>query len=148
MFDVRLSLTQKPPFMLDTKTEELFTHERYADFNMMLGFGDGDIKHIDMRTGQILHTTSDPYVDGIGSIVYNANSNAFVTSGYTDFSVWNIDDATGEARVWSHSHPSATAAVDSGGDYTTNAVFAEDDLILVTSSAGTIETFRQEFDIV
>jgi WD40 repeat protein len=53
MFDVRMSLAQKPPFMLDTKKEELFAHERYADFNMLLGFGNGDIMHVDMRTGQM-----------------------------------------------------------------------------------------------
>lgn len=48
MFDTRDRITQAA-FFLNVKKDDLFTHERYNDFNVMLGFGDGTIKHIDMR---------------------------------------------------------------------------------------------------
>ena len=48
LFDTRTKITEAA-FYIDTRKEDLFTHERYADFHVLLGYGDGEIKHIDMR---------------------------------------------------------------------------------------------------
>lgn len=68
LFDVRTRL-HKPVYhadfgkpvrslarVLDPTTrlhvQELYTHERYSDYHLLLGFGDGEIKHLDMRSAQ------------------------------------------------------------------------------------------------
>ncbi len=48
LFDSRTPMTQ-PGFYRDTHKEDLYTHERYNGFHVLLGFGDGEIHHIDMR---------------------------------------------------------------------------------------------------
>jgi hypothetical protein len=48
LFDSRQKITQSA-FFIDLKEDDLFCHERYNDFNCLLGFGNGKIKHIDMR---------------------------------------------------------------------------------------------------
>lgn len=58
MYEMSMQLTHKRRMYVHTTRllnvclpQELFTHERYADYHVLLGYGDGDIKHIDMRTG-------------------------------------------------------------------------------------------------
>lgn len=48
MFDSRTKITEAA-FYIDARQDDLFCHERYNDFNVLLGFGDGLFKHIDMR---------------------------------------------------------------------------------------------------
>jgi hypothetical protein len=118
LFDARDKITSAA-FYIDTRTEDLFTHERYNDFMVLLGYGDGEIKHIDMRQARTvsvtdlvsfdapvhlthsshsrfaaaipsflscsLCTVQDPFVEAIGGIEFNAESEAFVVSGYTEY---------------------------------------------------------------
>jgi hypothetical protein len=49
LFDARTKITEAVYYM-DCKKEDLYTHERYNDFNVLLGFGDGEVRHIDMRS--------------------------------------------------------------------------------------------------
>jgi len=48
LFDTRSKITEAA-FYIDTRKEDLFTHERYSDFGVLLGYGDGEMKHLDMR---------------------------------------------------------------------------------------------------
>lgn len=48
LFDQRTKITQST-FYMDLKKSDLFCHERFNDFQVLLGFGDGKFKHIDMR---------------------------------------------------------------------------------------------------
>jgi len=36
-------------FVLPLVSQHLYTHERFTDYNVLLGFGDGEVQHIDMR---------------------------------------------------------------------------------------------------
>jgi hypothetical protein len=109
MFDTRTAI-KDAAFYQHTKEVDLFCHERYSDFGVLLGYGDGTIKHIDMRVKDkmqvkeqntcgvrvsiaysqccvvlcSLHSVQDPYIDAIGQIEYNAESEAIVVSGYTE----------------------------------------------------------------
>jgi hypothetical protein len=83
LFDPRTKITEAS-FYMNVKKEDLFTHEPINEFQLLLGFGDGMIKHIDLRTARVLHTKRDPYVEAIGCIEYNAQSNAMIVSGYTE----------------------------------------------------------------
>lgn len=47
-FDVRQKITDAA-FFLDLRKDDLFCHERFDDFNLLLGFGDGEFCHVDMR---------------------------------------------------------------------------------------------------
>ena len=48
LYDQRTQI-RKASFSIDLQHQDLYTHERYNDFNVLLGFGDGSFKHIDMR---------------------------------------------------------------------------------------------------
>lgn len=48
LFDSRTKITEAA-FYMDTRKVDLFTHDRYNDVHVMLGYGDGEIKHVDMR---------------------------------------------------------------------------------------------------
>lgn len=41
----------------DVQHRDLFCHERYDDFNVLLGFGDGQIKQLDVRQPQSVSVT-------------------------------------------------------------------------------------------
>jgi len=56
LFDARDKITSTA-FYIDTRTEDLFTHERYNDFMVLLGYGSGEIKHIDMRQARTVSVT-------------------------------------------------------------------------------------------
>lgn len=48
MFDTRSNITEAA-FFINTRKVDLFTHERYSEFGVVLGYGDGEMKHLDMR---------------------------------------------------------------------------------------------------
>lgn len=48
LFDVRTAI-KKAAYYQHTRTLDLFCHERYNEYNVLFGYGDGSIKHIDMR---------------------------------------------------------------------------------------------------
>src|SRR5690349_18592338 len=67
-------------------SQDLYAHERYTDHHVIMGFGDGEMQHIDMRvTNRILHKVQDPYVEGIGWIEYKASSASFAVSGFAEY---------------------------------------------------------------
>ena len=51
MYDVRQS-PGTAAFRFDSHIPDLYTHERYTDYNVLLGYQGGCIKHIDMRRGE------------------------------------------------------------------------------------------------
>lgn len=58
LFDARQRI-REAAFYIDTKKEDMFTHERYNDFNLLVGYGDGEFKHIDIRQANKMYTTQN-----------------------------------------------------------------------------------------
>ena len=48
MFDTRTEM-QSAAVLADTARADLFAHARYTDHHLLLGYGDGEIKQLDMR---------------------------------------------------------------------------------------------------
>jgi len=48
MFDTRAEMVA-PAVQADTDKADLFTHARYSDHHLLLGYGDGEMKQLDMR---------------------------------------------------------------------------------------------------
>jgi hypothetical protein len=48
LFDARVRI-KEAAFFFDSRKEDMYTHERYNEFGVLLGYGDGELKHIDMR---------------------------------------------------------------------------------------------------
>lgn len=144
LFDIRQKI-EKPTFQADLAKQELYTHERYTDYHVLLGFGDGEMQHLDMRVNtKILHRVQDPYVDGIGHIEFNSHSNAFVVSGLTDFTVWK--QVNGESKVWSHMHATPDTFLQGGSSFTTFASFVDDKTIVVSTSSGHVSLYGQQWN--
>lgn len=57
LFDVRQPGSGAPAVATDVHHRDLFCHEFYDDVNVLLGFGDGLIKHIDIRQSQSVCVT-------------------------------------------------------------------------------------------
>ena len=56
MFDTRTEM-QTPAVSTDTEKIDLFTHARYTEHHLLLGYGDGEIKQLDMRKPREMSTT-------------------------------------------------------------------------------------------
>jgi hypothetical protein len=48
LFDIR-EHKAKHAIIVNTSKADLYAHEHYMDFNMLLGFADGELRHIDLR---------------------------------------------------------------------------------------------------
>ena len=48
MFDTRTEM-KNAALLTDTAKVDLFTHARYTDHHLLLGYGDGDMRQLDMR---------------------------------------------------------------------------------------------------
>jgi hypothetical protein len=99
LFDARTAITESV-FYMDQRKEDLFTHERYNDFNVLLGFGDDllfavccvaslqNLRSVPSNLTVVcvfsLHVVQDPFVDACSNIDYNEDSRAFVVSGWTE----------------------------------------------------------------
>jgi len=57
IFDVRQPASL-PALSVDLQQEDLFCHERYNDLNVLLGFGNGQFKHLDMRQPQAMSVST------------------------------------------------------------------------------------------
>lgn len=57
LFDVRQPASS-PAISVDLQQEDLFCHERYNDLNVLLGFGNGQFKHLDMRQPQAMSVST------------------------------------------------------------------------------------------
>ena len=86
--------------------QDLLTHCRLSDHLVLLGYGDGEMKQLDMRKplqwyhhhtfaplirchSQLTLVSSvssvvDPCVEGIGNIEWNQRSSLLIVSGYTE----------------------------------------------------------------
>lgn len=141
LFDTRTS-ARESAYFLDLQKQDLFTHERYNDTCVLLGFGDGHFKHIDMRAKQpLLHEEQDPYVEAIGNIEFNTMANAFVISGYTDVSVWKLNN--GEMKIWSHAEVGEEPR--RGKGWACSAAWYDSTTIVSGDNAGGVNMFLQDF---
>ena len=134
MFDTRTRITDAA-YTFDARLDDLFTHERYNDYNVLLGFGNGTMKHIDMRMNQkTVQVLYDPYTEAIGNIEFNGESGRVVASGYTDYTVWDV--ANGQVTVSSHSE--AGDKILRGKGWSCAAVFSNPNEILMADCGGAL----------
>jgi WD40 repeat protein len=98
IFDTRVRPVTIPAFRATLGKKELFAHTRYTDHNVLLGYGDGEIQHIDVRvTDRILHRLKDPHVTAIGSLEYNHATDLLLVGGLSSSTVWRVDLKTNAA---------------------------------------------------
>lgn len=123
---------------------DLFAAELINPMEVLLGWGSAHIAYLDLRMSRLVRI-EDPYVDAVGQIVYNHNSKAFVTSGYTDFTVWKHTENNNKAKVWSHCISSANPLI---GKHDTQhyATFLNDNTIVATTNHGSLGIYDQGFD--
>jgi len=132
IYDVRVRPVGPPAFKASMGKRDLFAHERYTDHNVLLGFGDGEVQHIDVRvTDRILHKFQDPNVEAIGAIEYGSEG-AILLSGMSNFSLWKHVYTTGESRSWCCRSPK-TSAVEA-----VNAILLPENNVFFTTSEGCI----------
>jgi len=143
MFDSRIGFS-KPSFKMNTGKPDLYTHCAIDNNSVLLGYGDGSLQLIDQRYDKkIILRTQDPYVEGVGDIVYNASSQSFVVSGLTDFTVWKLGrDST--AYPWSHSETTKNSIANKTG-YATAAAFLDADTVICCDRVGQAAVFKQKF---
>lgn len=99
MFDARTSVRESAYF-LDLKKEDLFTHERYSDAHLLLGFGDGHFKHIDMRAKDPMSASNNAEAFAIFSLALLHRSSA---SSPLLFSALPLTFLYRFARLWLYS---------------------------------------------
>jgi len=148
LFDAKKSLNT-PAIRIDAKKSDLYTMCNYNGTNLLLGFGDGELQHFDIRTGSLLARVQDPYCEAVGNIVSNeiGRSRSFVVSGTTDFTVWHHSSANSEARAWSHGQPSSGSFFNRS-NYAIHAVLARDDaLTIAADTVGHVKLFEQRFAV-
>jgi len=140
-FDPRSGLTA-PVRTINTDHKELYTHSRYGQHHVLLGYGNGDILNMDIRTGEIISQVEDHYCEGIGMIELGPQ-HTFVTSGYSDFSVWRHNPTTLETNIWSHRENHELLNLDVTLTYC--ATFLNNNVVLATNSLGYLGTWKQRF---
>jgi hypothetical protein len=84
----------------------------------------------------------DPYVEAIGNIAFNAEAQAFVVSGFTDFSVWKVNGL--EPKL--HSHADLGEAPRHGDGLACSAVWYDRKTVLSSDNSGTVGLYLQGFD--
>jgi WD40 repeat protein len=150
LYDARAKY-EKPQFIYNSRLPHLYSHEYVNDHSVLIGFGDGAMHHIDMRSPkEPVWRTNDPYATGIGRIKYNPRANAFVTSGYTDFSVYRHHCEPGRnnsAEIWSHSLPIREKSIESKLLSSFDADFFDDTTIMTTNSDGYLAMYKQDFTV-
>ena len=136
IFDNRVRPIGPPAFRATMGKKELFAHERYTDHNVLLGYGDGEIQHIDVRvTDRILHKFSDPLVHAIGTIEFNHDKKRVLVGGLSSASVWHFDPARGEMRLLADASNMQVGPTQAS-DITHNAVFVDGNRISDCTSTG------------
>lgn len=100
-----------PAFKATAANKHLYAHERCTDHHVLLGFGDGDILHLDVRvTDRSLNVVKDPYVEHIGDMQYDQG--LLVVSGVPDFTLWWVRPTDGVLEVVGHAKPDTTRCAD------------------------------------
>ena len=72
LYDPRVGL-REASMIFTVPKKGLYAHEFYGLFDVLLGFGSGELAHLDVRNrgSRVVDCVKDPYVDTIGGIVYN-----------------------------------------------------------------------------
>ena len=136
IYDTRIGGEVPPAFKATFGKKDLFAHTRYNDNNLFVGFGDGEIQHIDNRvTDRVLHRFKDPYCLAVGHLEYHAARNLLLVTGIPDLTVWRFDMATATAGPVCHFGPGEAPL---HGEGQMNATFTESGDVLATGSNGTL----------
>lgn len=89
-----------------------------------------------------LHTVQDPFVEAIGNIAFNADAQAFVVSGFADFSVWKVNGL--EPKL--HSHSESGNDIKHADGYACSAVWFNTNALLSCDNAGAVGMFLPGFE--
>jgi hypothetical protein len=89
-----------------------------------------------------LHTVQDPYVEAIGNIAFNVDAQAFVVSGFTDFSVWKVNGL--EPKL--HCHSENGDNIKHADGYACSVVWYDAMTVLSCDNAGAAEMFLPDFE--
>jgi len=139
IYDTRVRPIGPPAFKATMGKKELFTHERYTDHNVLLGFGDGEVQHIDVRvTDRILHKFQEPAVAAIGGLEFNTATNQLSISGLGNASIWKHDGSTRDAKFW------CQLSETSAGSTGFQSAFVGSEAIVTCSSEGIFYVQRLE----
>jgi hypothetical protein len=84
----------------------------------------------------------DPYVEAIGNIAFNADAQAFVVSGFTDFSVWKVNGL--EPKLYCHSENGNNIKRADG--YACSTVWYDTMTVLSCDNAGAVDMFLLDFE--
>lgn len=141
---------KKPVFQYRTNKAGLYSHCFTSEYNFLLGFDDGTIRSGDIRMGHedIVAETVDPFCQSISDMDYSREHRAMVTSGFTNFGVWNHNPAEQSAQIWSQKMVGVSSAqIDpENPDFVVNARFLSDGCTVVTTdSTGMVGIYRQDF---
>jgi len=136
IYDTRVGGAMPPAFKATFGKKDLFAHTRYNDNNLFVGFGDGQIQHVDNRvTNRVLHQFQDPFCLAVGHLEYHRDQNLLLVSGIPDLTVWRFDQATATASPLCHFGPGSAPL---SGDMQINATFTESGEVLAAGTAGTL----------
>ena len=133
IYDTRTRPIGPPAFKATMGKKELFSHDRYTDHNVVLGFGDGEIQHIDVRvTDRVLHKVQDPFVEAIGAMRWSPDGGTLMVSGIPGVTIWRVK-ADGSLGILGHQRPGTGKP---GGELTAyNADFSDASSIVWTAGA-------------
>jgi hypothetical protein len=84
----------------------------------------------------------DPFVEAIGNIAFNADAQAFVVSGFADFSVWKVNGL--EPKL--HSHSESGNDIKHADGYACSAVWFNTNTLLSCDNAGAVDMFLPGFE--
>mmetsp|Transcript_4900 Transcript_4900/g.9473 ORF Transcript_4900/g.9473 Transcript_4900/m.9473 type:complete len:435 (-) Transcript_4900:361-1665(-) len=143
LFDTAEGFAKKPACAISTKAHlwgGLYSHERYSDHHVMLGFGDGNLEHWDLRNtaAPLKSAFYDPYVTAVGEILYDQKNHRMITSGATDFTVWQhymSGDKEGNMDILFHSALGGNKKFEPSSNEV-SAVFLGDDAIFSCNTTG------------
>ena len=94
IFDVRADAANKASIVYDTKKPKLFTHSYLDSYNLVLGYGDGEIRIHDLRKeNNDVAVFQDPNQKAIGDIIMQKGKEGKIVGlffGIPSFSVWEI----------------------------------------------------------
>merc|ERR1711916_220593 len=134
-FDLRTKTLGKPSFSFRSSVRDkpLYAHAALADDIVMLGFEDGVVELVDMRTaGDISYTTfEDPGLHVVGDIVASPSLTKVATLGRFGASLWEHATETLCFR--------GTLGVDGVGKV--GATFISDDVLALSDSSGTLSIY-------
>jgi WD40 repeat protein len=129
-------------YLAQTGRPGLRSHCRYNDFNAVLGFEDGGLMHLDLRTGgagALLGQIRDPKAGAVRQLVYDLSTDCLLVGGADDFSLWRHHD--GSTVPAGHGMPGSSRRV-TAQPSGTGVAFVSEGRFLVTTTTGQLAAYQ------